>query len=175
MVTLTSNHELQCVRWDCRRQPERALEYCGEICREMANSDSQSELPFFLANSYSSVNEFSPVAAKILDLLRAEKESGVPRLLSEDVFHIPPWRSGTFEFVFSGREDFCQWMFIGSHQIPSVASGFNWIQGRSRVISGVRHCVLDPSPREDSRWKPHRYSRPDVMGKAVYVMHCCRN
>ncbi|EOA28949.1 hypothetical protein CARUB_v10025199mg [Capsella rubella] len=173
MVSLTDNYELQCVRWDCQRQPERTLEYCSEGCLEMANSDSQSKIPFVLANCYASVTEFSPVAAKILNLLKAEKESGVPRP-SQELFCTPPWRSSKFKFVFSSREEFCQWLFIGSHQIP-VASEFKWVQGRSRMIGGIMHCVLKPSPREDSRWKLHQYSRPDVMGKAVYVMHCNKN
>lgn len=48
---------------------------------------------------------------------------------------------------------------------------FKWIGGRSKMIGEVKHRVFNPVPREDTKWKLHQYSSPDLMEKAVYVMH----
>lgn len=76
-----------------------------------------------------------------------------------------------FTFEFFDWEDFRQWLFIGSSQIPA-ASGFKWVEDRSKVYGGVRHSVLKPSPKEDNRWKLHQYSSLDPMENAIYVMYC---
>ncbi|CAL9237266.1 unnamed protein product [Arabidopsis halleri] len=169
-VMLTSRHKDQCVRWDCRRVPLRPLEYCHVSCEQMATSDAQSTDPFLLSYVYTSTSEFALIANKIFNLIKAGKESGVPRL-SCQVFQNPPWLSSIFTFEFFDWEDFRQWLFIGSSQIPA-ASDFKWVEDRSKVYGGVRHCILKPSPREDNRWKLHQYSSLDPMENAIYVMYC---
>ncbi|KAG7575230.1 hypothetical protein ISN44_As09g033430 [Arabidopsis suecica] len=170
-IILTNRHKDQCVRWDCRRLPLRPLEYCHVSCEQMATSDAQSTDPFLLSTVYTSTSEFALIANKIFNLIKAGKESGVPRL-SHQVFQIPPWLSSMFTFEFFDWEDFRQWLFIGSFQILPAASDFKWVEDRSKVYDGVRHCVLKPSPREDNRWKLHQYSSLDPMENAIYVMYC---
>lgn len=101
-IILTNRHKDQCVRWDCRRLPLRPLEYCHVSCEQMATSDAQSTDPFLLSTVYTSTSEFALIANKIFNLIKAGKESGVPRL-SRQVFQNPPWLSSivsiTLEFL----------------------------------------------------------------------------
>ncbi|CAA7044280.1 unnamed protein product [Microthlaspi erraticum] len=176
-VALTSDASKQCARWDCSRSTSEAV-YCRESCLALVTSDAQSRLPACTTDVYASAAKFVGVASKLLKSLRDNTESGIPQLLSPDLLQIPPWESGMFDYDFADqRVDYCNWIFTGLSPIPNstTTSGFKWEGGgRVKMIGEVRHCVFKPSPGQDRKWKLHQFSSPDLMGKAVYLMHCDR-
>uniref|UniRef100_A0A1J3F252 Uncharacterized protein n=1 Tax=Noccaea caerulescens TaxID=107243 RepID=A0A1J3F252_NOCCA len=173
-VALTSEASKQCARWDCLRSTSESV-YCRESCLALVTSDVQSRLPPCTTNVYSSAAKFAGVASKILKSLRANTESGIPQLLSQDLLQIPPWESGMFDYDFADqRVEYCNWIFIGLYPVPNslTTSSFKWEGGRVKRIGEVNHCVFKPTPGQDGKWKLHQFSSPDLMGKAVYLMHC---
>lgn len=115
-VTITNVASDQCALWLCRRIPLRRGDYCSKSCLDVAISYSKSTYPFRIANVFSSTTEFAPVATEILNLLKANKESGVPRP-SQDVFTIPPWQSSIV---------FCQSIYFPSCYIIVITMNF-WV------------------------------------------------
>ncbi|CAA7038826.1 unnamed protein product [Microthlaspi erraticum] len=119
---------------------------------------------------------FAQVAAKIIGSTRANIANGVPQLLSQEMLQTPPWESNMYNVEFSDdqREEYSEWLFIGLYPIPdstSSSSGFKWEGGPVKTIGEVRHCLFKPSPGDGGKWELHQYSSPELMGKAVYLMH----
>ncbi|CAL9240622.1 unnamed protein product, partial [Arabidopsis halleri] len=162
-------------------QESGSSDYCSDSCLIIATSFSKNIRPLLRPVPFCSVYEY--YAAKILYVLKAKKECGVP-YFSQDIIKIPPWNSN----MFSNRKLLWSqnWKFIGSYQIPITLEDFKWIEVRSSTMIGqawmdvqseminqVKHRVFKPFPiEEDDRWELHQFSSPDLMETAVYVMHC---
>lgn len=87
----------QCARWQCyTRTP--GSDYCYQSCLKMATVPPIRKIPILMPIPFCLVYHF--YVAKIWHSLKAKRKNGVPHF-SQDLFKIPPWKSGIGLILFS--------------------------------------------------------------------------